>query len=168
MATIAARSAWLAQMALRQPAAAHPRVEAAPLGELVVLDADAGRAGALELGSGAHHVDRVAVAVVAVSDDRDDDRVDDAAHGLEGLRQRQDVRIGDGLDGGDAEAACPDGVEAGLLGELRGERVVRARRADDTRLPEEQPARFTHEWPASRAAAYSRRSPAGASLRSLL
>src|SRR5439155_298658 len=63
---------------------------------------------------------------------------------FERLRQRQDVRIGDGLDGGDAEAACPDGVEAGLLGQLRGERVVRPRREDDTRPPEEQPPRLTH------------------------
>src|SRR5438132_14332723 len=44
----------------------HPRVEAASLRELVVLDADAGRAGALELGGGAHDVDGVAVAVVTV------------------------------------------------------------------------------------------------------
>src|SRR5439155_23320053 len=105
----------------------HARVEAASLRKLVVLDADAGRASALELGGGAHDVDGVAVAVVTVGDDRDADRVDDAAHGFEVRRQLQDVRIWDRLDGGDAEAACPDGVEAGLLGQLRGEGVVRSR-----------------------------------------
>jgi len=67
-----------------------------------------------------------------------------ATTGIEGFRQRQDVRIGDGLDGGDAEAPRPDGVEAGLLGQLRREGVVRSRREDDTRPPEEQPPRFTH------------------------
>src|SRR5438132_11246569 len=43
----------------RDQVATNPRVEAASFRELVVLDADAGRAGALELGGGAHDVDGV-------------------------------------------------------------------------------------------------------------
>src|SRR5207249_3014175 len=94
----------------RDQGPAHSRVEAAALRELVVLDTDAGGARALELAGGPHDIDGVAIAVVAVGDDRQTDRVDDAADGLEGLRERQDVRVRDGADGGDAEAARRYGV----------------------------------------------------------
>src|SRR6185436_775873 len=58
---------------------------------------------------------------------RDAHGVADTTHGLERLGEREDVGVGHRLDRGDAEAARPDGVEAGLFRELRGERVVRAR-----------------------------------------
>ena len=106
-------------------------VEAAPLREVVVLDANAGGARALELADRANDVDGVAVAVVAIGHDRDADRVDDAANRLERLGEGQDVGIGNALDGRDAEAARPDGVEAALLGELGRERVVRPGSEDE-------------------------------------
>src|SRR5207302_3269773 len=106
-------------------------VEAAPLREVVVLDADARGARALELPDRAHDVDGVAVAVVAIGHDGDFYRVDDAANRLERLGKGQDVGIGNALDGGDAEPARPDGVEAALLGELGGERIVRPGSEDE-------------------------------------
>ena len=131
----------LARMLLgRHEVAAHAGVEAAPLGELVVLDADASRAGALELARRAHHVDGVAVAVVAVGDDRDRHRVADAPDRIERLGEGQDVGVGDGLDGRDAEPARPDGVEAGFLGELGRQRVVGSRRQHHLRPPEQTAA----------------------------
>jgi len=122
--------------------AANPCVKAAPLREVVVLDADAGRARALELADRPHDVDRVAVAVVAVGDDGDADGVDDAADRLERLGEGQDVRVRHGLNGRDPEAARPDGVEAGSLGELGRQRVMRARREDDGPSREQRQERF--------------------------
>src|SRR5207245_6780781 len=104
----------------RHQVAPYARVEAAPLRKVVVLDADAGRSRSLELADGPHDVDRVAVAVVAIGHDRDADGIDDVANRLERLGEGQDVRVRDRLDRRYPEAARPDGVESGLLGQLGG------------------------------------------------
>ena len=128
----------------RHELAPHAGVEAAALGELVVLDADARGAGALELARRAHHVDGVAVAVVAVGDDGDRHRVADPPHGVERLGEREDVGVRHRLHGRDAEPARPDRVEPGLFGELRGERVVGPRRQRYPGPPEQPPQTSWH------------------------
>ena len=102
------------------------RVERAALGEDVVLDADGGDALGLV---GPHHVDDVdgvAVAVVAVGDDRDVDRLDHPRGRAQLVGHREDVGVRHAVRGGDLEAGRPDGVEPGRLDQLRREAVVRA------------------------------------------
>ena len=133
----------------RDQIALHARVEAAAFREVIVLDTHAGRARALELADGPHDVDRVPVAVVAVGHHGDADGVDDTADGLERLGEGQDVRVRHGLHGRDAEAARPDGVEAGPLGELGRQRVVRPRGEDDGPSREQRQERFPRHCPDS-------------------
>jgi hypothetical protein len=105
-------------------------VEGAALGEDVVLDADRGDALALVAAHHVDDVDRVAVPVVAVGDDRDLDGVDHPGGGPQLVGHREDVRVGHAVGRGDLEAAGPDGVEAGLLDQLGREAVVGAAHQD--------------------------------------
>ena len=110
----------------RRELALHACVEAAALGEDVVLHADRGDAGALVLLDAADHVDRVAVPIVAVGDHGDLRRVVHHLRGVEVLRHREDVRVGDGVARGDLEARGPEAFKSSLLADLPGEPVVGA------------------------------------------
>ncbi len=129
------RGAHLARELLhREQLPLHARVEAALLGEDVVLHADARDAGPLVLPHGADDVDHVAVAVVDVRDDRDRHRLVDEEGGLQVLGHGQEVHVRHRpLRGGDREAGGPHQREAGRLDELGGERVVGAHHGHETR-----------------------------------
>ena len=102
----------------------HASVETTALGKNVVLDANPCHACPLVLGYGAHDVDRIAEAVVTISDDRNADGVTHAAHRVEGFTHSQDVGVGQRIHCRDAEAAGPDRVKARFFGELGRQRVV--------------------------------------------
>ena len=102
------------------------------LGEGLVLHHHRGDAGR---GIARHQIgdrDRIAAAGVDVGDDRGVLHLDHRTHGGQMRVPGQDGRIRHRMGGGQLEAAAPDGVEAGLGGEFRGERVVR--RHGDGRL----------------------------------
>ena len=113
---------------------------AALLGPLLVLEDDAGDARAHALAHGADDVERVAVAGVHVGHERHVDGCDDGPHTVEHLGRGEQAVVG-GAEGcgGEAEAGGEDGVEAGLLCEPRGERVVGAGQHDDLRPAEPGP-----------------------------
>jgi hypothetical protein len=93
----------------------------------LVLEVDAGHPGLLVLADRAHDVDRVAVAGVRVGDHRDVHRADDPAGVVDhlGAGEQAHVRAADQRGGG-AEPGHVDGVEAGLLDQPGGQRVVGA------------------------------------------
>ena len=118
------------------------RVETRPLREDVVLDRDAGDARPLVLLDGADDVEGIAVAVVAVGDDRHVHGVVHVPRRLEVLGHREEVHVRHRpLRGGHGEARCPHDREAGLLGEPCAQRVVRADRDGRAGPREECPKR---------------------------
>ncbi len=157
------RGADLARELLhRQELALHARVEAALLGEDVVLHADARDARPLVLLHGAHDVDHVAVAVVDVRDDRRRHRLVDEQGGLEVLGHGEQVHVRHRpLGGGDREAGGPHHREARRLDELGGERVVGAHHRDQARPAKERAQEsalghhFPFFWPLSSASSSS-------------
>jgi hypothetical protein len=101
----------------------------APLRGELVLEVQSGHAGGLVRADGARDVDRIAVAVVGVGDERDADRVGQAARLVDHLGEGQQPDVGlSQKRGRRAEARHVHGVEARLLDQPRGERVVRAGR----------------------------------------
>ena len=105
---------------------------AALLRPLLVLEDDAGDARLDALADGADDVEGVAVAGVHIGDEGDVDGADDVAHALHRLGHGQEADVGGSEGGGgEAEACREERLEAGLLGEARGEGVVGARQDDD-------------------------------------
>ncbi len=105
---------------------------AAALGENLILEDDAGGAGALELLHAAHDVVQVAVTGVAVGDDRDRHAVRHAPHGVGHLLHAEEVQVRQAVEAGaGAEAADEHRLEPGLLDQHRRQHVVGAQRADD-------------------------------------
>src|SRR5581483_2132181 len=73
---------------------------AAALGENLILEDDAGGAGALELLHAAHDVVQVAVTGVAVGDDRDRHAVRHAPHGVGHLLHAEEVQVRQAVEAG--------------------------------------------------------------------
>ena len=98
----------------------------APLGRHLVLEVQPGDPGLLVGRHGAQHVDRVAVAGVRVGDAPGPPRRRRSGGRCRSSRcaEQADVRAAE-QGGGAAEAGHVDHVEAGLLDQPRGERVVR-------------------------------------------
>src|SRR5262245_38548048 len=71
----------------------HTSVKATTFGEDIVLNANPGDACSFVLGYGTHHIDGVAEAIVAVSDNRDANRIAHAPHSVESLTHSQDVSV---------------------------------------------------------------------------
>src|SRR5207247_7678200 len=99
--------------------AADARIEAAPLWKHVVLDTDRGDPGPFVVRDGAHDIQRVPVAGVAVGDNRNADGFDHVPFDVELLGQGDEAGVGNALErGGNAEPARPNGVEACFLDQL--------------------------------------------------
>ena len=98
--------------------------EAVRLREQLVLDADAGDAALLELHHEAARRVEVAVAGVAIEQDRHGGGVGHELDDLHHLGPARLVVVADAERRRDREAASPDAFEAGLLGDLRGQAVV--------------------------------------------
>jgi hypothetical protein len=117
--------------------------EAVGLGEELVLDADARDAAVLELPHEAAHVVEVAVARVAVEQQRDLRGVADELDQVQHLRPAHLVVVADPHGRADGKAAAPEALESRLLGDLRGEPVVALHQEAET-VPARQhvPERF--------------------------
>ena len=101
---------------------------AAALRPLLVLDQDRADAHALVALHGVHHVLDVAVAVVAVDEHRQVAGRHDVAHAGRDLAEALQPDVGHAVARADRrEAADEIGLEAELLDDARGERVMRAR-----------------------------------------
>jgi hypothetical protein len=100
---------------------------AAALGPALILEQHPPRAHGQQLAHHALHVERTAVARVAVDDDADLQRRHHAARGVQhlGLREEPDVGLAE-VRGGEAVAGEHHGRKAGALRDLRGEHVVDA------------------------------------------
>ena len=94
------------------------------LGEDLVLDADPGHPAGLQLADHPLHGVEVAVARVAVEQDRDLRGVGHELHDLEHLGPARLVVVAHAEGRGDGETAAPDSLEACLLGHLGAEAVV--------------------------------------------
>ena len=99
--------------------------EAVGLRELLVLDTDARDAALLELLHEAAHVVEVAVAGVAVEQDRQVARVRHEFEHVDDLGPARLVVVTHAELRGDREARCPDALEAGFADDPRGQAVVR-------------------------------------------
>ena len=99
--------------------------EAVRLWEELVLDANTGDAALLKFADEAAEGVEIAVAGVAIDEDRDARGVGHELGDLEDLRPTRLVVVAHAERGGDGEAAGPDRREAGLLGDLGREAVVR-------------------------------------------
>ena len=107
---------------------------AAALGEILVLDLDRVRAGALEQAHGALDIERIAIAGVGIDDEMgahavadQRDRFDHLVHAHQADVRAAEPRIGD------AGAGDIKRLEAGPLGDQRGERIIDAGRDQDRR-----------------------------------
>ena len=98
--------------------------EAVRLREELVLDADAGNAALLELGDEAPRRVEVAVARVAIEEDRDGRGVRHELDDFHHLGPAGFVVVADAERGRDRQTAAPDPLEARFFGDLRGEPVV--------------------------------------------
>ncbi len=98
--------------------------EAVGLREELVLDAHRRDAALLELAHQAAHVVEVAVAGVAVEQDRDRRDVRHELEHLQHLRPGGLVAVAHAVLRRDGEAACPQPLEAGLLADARADAVV--------------------------------------------
>jgi hypothetical protein len=116
------------------------------LREELVLDGDAGHARLLQLAHEPAHVVEVAVAGVAVEQDRDRRRVGHEGDVVGHLRPRELVVVPDAKGGRDRQAAAPDGLEPGLLRDARREPAVSFHQKRDLRTADElaQARGFTH------------------------
>ena len=104
----------------------------ATLRRYLVLEQDAGRPGLLEITHGADDVVQIAVAGVAVGDERDSDAVRDPTNRFRHLRQRDEADIGvTERAGRDAEAAEEEHLHAGLFRDAGGEDVMDADGPDE-------------------------------------
>ena len=102
---------------------------AAALGRHLVLEVEPGDAGRLVLADRAHHVERVAVAVVGVGDHRDPDGLHEPPRVAGHLVEREQADVGPPEQRRRrAEARQVDGREARLLDQPRRQAVVGARR----------------------------------------
>ena len=90
--------------------------------------------------------DFMTVAGVTVGDDRNGDGVVHHLGRRHGLGHRHQAGIGDAAARADLEAARPHALEAGLLDETRGERVVRAGENDRRRGGEQTSERGAFRW----------------------
>ncbi len=92
----------------------------------LVLDVEGGDPGLFVFPDRADHVERVAVAGVGIGDHRDSHRLDRQPDKAHVLRERQQAEIGIAVRPRIAAAGQVDRLEAGLLDEPRGERVISA------------------------------------------
>ena len=100
----------------------------AALREDLILELDAGDAGALELVHGADHLRDLAVARVGVGDHGERDGRAEAAGVLDHLGRARDAEVGQPEGGGGGRiAAAVERLEAGALEQPAGERVEGAR-----------------------------------------
>jgi hypothetical protein len=115
---------------------------AAALGKILVLELNGAGAGALEQAHGTLHVERVAVAGIGVDDQVGRHAVADQRHGVGHLAHADEADVGPPEPAvGDRGARNVKGVEAGLLGDQRGKRVMDAGRDHDRRLRQAGPQR---------------------------
>jgi len=108
---------------------------AAALGQLLVLEVEAGGAGLLEQPDGPLRVERLAEAGVGVAQQRQGGGAGDGPGGLGELGGRQQADVGDagrGRQGGAGEVDCP---EAEALGHAGDQRVEDAGRLDGAGRP---------------------------------
>src|SRR6185437_15550955 len=98
--------------------------EAVGLGELLVFDADAGDAALLELAHEAAHVVEVAVAGVAVEQDRQVAGVGHEFERVDHLRPAGLVIVAHAELCGNRETRAPDRFEAGFADDSRGQPVM--------------------------------------------
>src|SRR6185503_14893709 len=137
---------------------------AAALGNDLILELDRGGAGLFVSANQALDVERAAVAVVAVGDERH--RCAGGAqrtHALDHLARANEADVGDAEErASDAEARHVDATSAGLRGDTSGERIVGAGRDDRAfgELGLEACAR-RHSSPSSLAMTSGTRSSAG-------
>src|SRR5207249_1399434 len=103
------------------------------LREELVLDGDAGHADLLELAHEPAHVVEVAVARVAVEQERDRGGFGHERDVVHHLRPGQLVVVAHAEGGRDREPAAPDSLEAGLLDDARREPAVRLHQEGDLR-----------------------------------
>ena len=89
------------------------------LWKCLVLDDHRGDPGAGIGADEVHDIDRVAIAGVEIGDNRDRHALDDCPGHVEMLGERQEARIGHPIASRQLEAARPDPVKAGELGEPR-------------------------------------------------
>jgi hypothetical protein len=99
----------------------------AALREALVLELDHRGAGALQAAHRALHVERVAEAGVGIDDDRHGHALGDARQRVLHLGEGGQAHVGAAQPGvGDRRARQVQRLEAGLLGDQRGQRVVDA------------------------------------------
>ena len=104
---------------------------AAALRRHLIFEQYAGCAGTLELADGADHVMEIAVAGVAVCDDRDAHAQSHAAHGVGHLAQSDKAHIRQTQQTrGSAETAEEDGFQSGRFDQTGGENIVRPQTAN--------------------------------------
>ena len=109
----------------------------AALGKILVLDLDRVGARALEQAHGALDIERIAVAGVGVDHEMRAHAVADQRDGLDHLVHADQADVGAAEPRiGDGRAGDIERLEAGLLRDQRGERVVDARRDQDRRARE--------------------------------
>ena len=106
---------------------------AALLGQHLVLELHGRRPGVLQLAHQAHDVERLAVAGVAVDDERQIHRSADRPREEDELVEREHPEIGQGEAGGDGGAGEVERLEAGAASEQGGQRRVSAGEAHDAR-----------------------------------
>ena len=112
--------------------AAEAGVKTASLGIDVILDADGRDAGPFVVVDGPHHVQGIAIASVAVGDNRNADRLDHVPLNLQLLGRGDEAGVRHAFEGGrNTEPAGPNRIESGLLDQLGAERIVSSDGLDD-------------------------------------
>ena len=107
---------------------------AAALGEILILELDGVGAGAFEQAHRTLDVERIAITGVGVDHEMSADPVADQADGIDHLAQADEADVGPAEPRiGDGRARDVHRLEAGLLGDQRGQRIVDARRDQDGR-----------------------------------
>jgi hypothetical protein len=109
----------------RHQLALHARIKTAALREDIVFERNRRHARGFVLDNRPHHIDGVAVAIIAIGDNGQACGSPDLLNGVEVLRHGEEVRIRQGkLCGRDGKTAGPDGIKPGSLDEACAQGIM--------------------------------------------